>query len=389
MLSPAIKITPPEWMRDPDLVKVLDVLNDDDINARMVGGCIRNLLVNKSVHDIDIATKLTPESVVIKMDVAGIRTLPIGIAHGTVVAHINGKNFEITTLRRDEKTDGRHAEVVFTDDWVQDARRRDFTINALYADRDGSIYDPLGQGLADIENRIVRFIGDAEERIKEDYLRILRFFRFYACYHNGKPDGEAMAACIAMKGGLSQLSDERIAEEMAKILIDPSAPRAIHAMQKCGLFNLTEKNIEGFDQFVADRYQLNQVDVMGAWLYIGVDIKYIKNNRLIKLFNLISEFIKSWDGNIKRALYHFDRDSVVQGLLILKARGKGATDDHIAAAMTQKIPQFPIVADDIMQRFHIPQGPEVGRKLKAAETFWIDQNFLPNREEILAHLTVE
>ena len=161
-LLPVHKIQPPTWMRDIDLVRIMDTLNYNDTNARMVGGCIRNHYLNKPVLDIDIACIFPPDISADLLSSKGIRIIPTGIKHGTITAHINGKNFEITSLRRDVTTDGRHANVEFSNDWIEDAARRDFTINALYADRDGSIYDPLGNAFNDLQNHIVRFIGDPE-----------------------------------------------------------------------------------------------------------------------------------------------------------------------------------------------------------------------------------
>lgn len=382
-LTPAYTIKPPNWMRAPELTRVLDTLNFDNINARMVGGCIRNHFFNKDIYDIDIACIFTPEKTMEILNKHGIRTIPTGLKHGTITAHINGKNFEITTLRRDIETDGRHASVSFTDNWVDDAKRRDFTINALYADRDGSIYDPTDQGLHDIQHKIVRFIGNADQRIQEDYLRILRFFRFYADYHQGKPDVESLQACTNHQEGLSRLSDERIADELFKILGSPHAAKATSAIENHHILGL-KKGVSAQLQILIDyQNRLDSNDIITRFHIASIDKKYIKNNKLLNFINNLNKFKKSWDGNIKHALYHFERPIVVQGLCVLKAKN-GNIDDHmIAQAITIKPPEFPIITTDIMQTCNLSEGPELGKKIKEAEKIWINSGFQLTRDEIL------
>src|SRR6478672_10767184 len=203
--------------------------------ARFVGGCVRNALIGAPVDDIDIATTLKPEETDKAIRAAGLKAVPTGIAHGTVTAVTERTPFEITTLRRDVSTDGRNATVAFTDDWAEDAARRDFRLNALYADASGEVFDPTGHGVSDAaEGRIV-FVGEARTRIREDYLRILRFFRFYAWYGRGEPDAEAMAACAALAEGMTRLSAERVSKEMLKLLAAPDPRRAVAAMREAGV----------------------------------------------------------------------------------------------------------------------------------------------------------
>lgn len=383
ILLPIHKIKPPPWMLDTDLIRVLDSLNHDDIHARMVGGCIRNHYTNKNVYDIDIACKFNPNESKEILENNGIRVIPTGIDHGTITAHINGKNFEITTLRRDVATDGRHAKIEFSDSWVDDAQRRDFTINALYADRDGSIYDPLGTGFADLQNHIVRFIGNASNRIQEDYLRILRFFRFYADYHGGDPDRDAIDACTKFKDKIDTLSDERICDELFKTLKSNNAHRAVKAMSDIGLFDLNNNNSDKIKMLITLQNQLNHVDIPTRY---EISIKYkkcIKNNKINKFINRLNSFKNNWDGDIKKSLYAYDRDVVIQGLLTLKSEGHDIHDLAISDAMTLPVPQLPIVASDIMMHFKITEGPEVGDKMKAAEQIWTDSHFTLKRDEIL------
>jgi len=373
-------------MRDPDLLYVLNVLNKGDLNARMVGGCIRNYYMSKNIYDIDIACKLLPEKSQEILENASIRVIATGVEHGTITAHINGKNFEVTTLRKDVNTDGRHAKVEFSESWEEDARRRDFTINALYADSDGSIYDPLGTGLKDLEDRKVRFIGNAKNRIQEDYLRILRFFRFYAEYHEGDPDPEALDACKDLKNNICALSDERIYDELHKMLKLSTAHRGIEAMVRIQLFDLQKQDAEHLKSLITLQNQLNLDDVPTRIFILNKLNKYIKNNKINNFFKLLNEFIDAWDGHVKKALYHFDRDVVVQGLLVIKSRGGIVDDMIISDAMNMRPPEFPIVASDIMEQFKISEGPEVGEKMKAAEQIWIDSGFTLHRQDILEKL---
>ena len=214
--------------------------------ARYVGGCVRDTLLRlpaamappaagDAVLDIDIATPLAPPRVIAALERAGLKAVPTGIAHGTVTAVSQGRPFEITTLRRDVQTNGRHAVVAFTDDWAQDAARRDFRLNALYAEPDGRLHDPIGGGIADALAGRVAFVGDAATRIAEDYLRILRFFRFQAWYGRGEPDAAGLAACAALADGLAGLSAERVAKELLKLLAAPDPLPALSAMVACGV----------------------------------------------------------------------------------------------------------------------------------------------------------
>jgi poly(A) polymerase len=382
-LLPAHKIKPPLWMQDPDLILVLDTLNQDDINARMVGGCIRNHYMNKTIYDIDIACKYNPEKSITVLKNNNIKTIPTGIKHGTITAHINGKNFEITTLRTDTKTDGRHAEIEFSDDWVKDAERRDFTINALYADRDGTIYDPLGTGLNDLQKEQVHFIGDAEQRIKEDHLRILRFFRFFAEYGEDTPNKKAFDACVKHKNTLSKLSDERVTDELYKILSKNSAPRAIHTMHSGGILDLPNDTSEALTTLISLQNQLQLNNINSRYLISNFSKKYIKNNKIKLFFNKINELKRQWKNNIKESLYRFERDIVTQGLLILKSQGHDINDIQISETMNSPVPILPLTATDIMDHFKIPQGREVGEKLKQAERVWINSDFKLNHDQIL------
>ncbi|MGL5839846.1 MAG: CCA tRNA nucleotidyltransferase, partial [Sphingorhabdus sp.] len=225
-----------DWLRDPALAKVADALRHEGIPPRIVGGAVRDAMLGIAVADIDLATPLLPQEVIRRLEAAGIKAVPTGIDHGTITAVASGRTYEITTLRRDVSTDGRRATVAFSTDWQEDAARRDFTINALYADPETrQIYDYFS-GLEDLKNHHIRFIGDAHARIAEDHLRILRLFRFHARFGKGAIDAEALAAAKAQASSLMALSRERIADEIKKLLsvVDPVA--AVNMMVQAEIF---------------------------------------------------------------------------------------------------------------------------------------------------------
>lgn len=203
--------------------------------ARFVGGCVRNAILGAPVDDLDIATRLTPDRVVVALKAAGLKVIPTGIDHGTVTALSERLPYEITTLRHDVETDGRHATVAFTTDWAEDAARRDFRLNALYADAEGCIHDPTGEGLADAQAGRIIFVGEARQRIKEDYLRILRFFRFYAWYGRGPMNEAALSACADLAEGVESLSAERVSKELLKLLAAPDPRASVTMMARTGV----------------------------------------------------------------------------------------------------------------------------------------------------------
>src|SRR6202171_1078773 len=222
------------WLKSGPTARVLGLLNGDGEEARVVGGAVRNALLQIPPGDIDIATTALPDEVIRRARAAGIKSVPTGIEHGTVTLVVDGQPFEVTTLRENPETSGRKARVAFGRDWVTDARRRDFTINGLSVDADGVVHDHVG-GLDDIAARRVRFIGDPNQRIAEDYLRILRFFRIHAAYGSGEPDRAGYLACIAARAGLASLSAERVRMEMLKLMVAQGAAGAIAAMVDGGL----------------------------------------------------------------------------------------------------------------------------------------------------------
>ncbi|MBB3980608.1 poly(A) polymerase [Sphingobium fontiphilum] len=232
------------WRHRPGLAELVALLNAEGDCARFVGGAVRDTLLGLPVSDVDIATTLPPEAVMPRLKDAGIKVVPTGIDHGTVTAIIGGAPVEITTLRRDVSTDGRRATIAYTDDWRQDAARRDFTINALYADPTSSAISDFFGGLADLQSRTVRFIGDARERIAEDHLRIMRYFRFLARYGGGDPDGESYTACREAANSLMALSRERIADELLKLLLVADPAPTLGMMVRGGILRAVLPEID-------------------------------------------------------------------------------------------------------------------------------------------------
>ena len=245
-MKPAAKLAPQPWMTAPETRAVLAALTARGAMVRFVGGCVRDAVLERTVKDVDLATPDEPETVMSLLKAAGIRAVPTGLKHGTVTAVIGRAQFEITTLRRDVETHGRHATVAFTDDWADDAARRDFTINALYCDPDGTLYDPFG-GLEDLRAGRVRFVGDARKRIEEDVLRLLRFFRFHAHHGRPPPDADALAACREMAPALRRLSGERVRAELLRLLIAPRPEDVLALMQETGVLERVLPEVAGAD----------------------------------------------------------------------------------------------------------------------------------------------
>ncbi|MEC8181260.1 MAG: CCA tRNA nucleotidyltransferase, partial [Pseudomonadota bacterium] len=229
MIRPIDRLAPPAWLTAPASVAIFDALAAAGGTARFVGGAVRNLLRGAPVSDLDMAVDLPPEAVLKALRKAGLKAIATGLAHGTVTALTGERRYEITSLRQDVATDGRHAVVAYGQDWAVDAARRDFTMNALYLDRDGALFDPVG-GRADAEAGRVRFIGAPATRLAEDILRLLRFYRLHAAFGAGPPDPAGRAACRAAAGDLPRLSGERVADEMIKLLAAPAAATALAAM---------------------------------------------------------------------------------------------------------------------------------------------------------------
>lgn len=405
-----------DWFEKPALKRIFALLNADGGEVRIVGGAVRNALMGLPVADVDMATTLTPDVVVARARAAGIKAVPTGIEHGTVTLVIDGEGFEVTTLRRDVETNGRHAQVAFGTDWQTDAERRDLTINALYADENGEIID-LINGLPDIETGTVRFIGDAATRISEDYLRILRFFRFFAHYGSGRPDADGLRASSRAKDKLATLSAERVWGELKKLLSARDPSRALLWMRQSGVLSEilpeTEKwGIDAIHGLVAAEQALGWAvePMLRLAAIVPPDRERLAAlSARLRLSKAEASYLSNWasapaaDPDLKDTA--LDRLLYRQGVDGMKARLKlalAAARADISAGDTamQKVarfstllaraekfqkPAFPLSGADVMAA-GVEAGPKVGDLLKSLEEKWIDVNFSLDRAALTARL---
>ncbi|MGZ3305226.1 MAG: CCA tRNA nucleotidyltransferase [Asticcacaulis sp.] len=360
--------------------------------VRFVGGCVRNIVMGRAPTDLDLATQLVPDDTEAALAAAGIRSVPTGKAFGTITAVIDGEPYEITSLREDVETDGRRAVVSYTEDWARDAQRRDFYLNALYADGEGRVSDPTGLGIDDARARRVRFIGDAEQRIREDYLRILRFFRFTAGYA-AAIDEPSYAACIALKAGIDGLSGERVWQEISKTLGLPNPMTAFEAMQRGGVmrhvipgWRLTAAALPELERMIRfstdpERRFMALADA-GAGLS-GDGIKAVRSrlklsrrlyDRLRTVEAVVSQLADADAAGMPRLIYLHGRQGVEDAVLLLAAHE--GRDPHILLRLVEElhVPAFPIKGADLIRR-GMTAGPEVGKRLKQIETEWLNHDF--------------
>lgn len=376
--------------------------------ARFVGGCVRNTLLKAEVADIDIATTLTPDEVIKALSAAKLRSVPTGVDHGTVTAIADGKPYEITTLRRDVSTDGRRAVVAFTDDWAEDAQRRDFRLNALYADTDGTIFDPTGGGVDDAKAGRIVFVGDAQTRIREDYLRILRFFRFYAWYGRGEPDSDALAACKALKDGMDTLSAERVSKELLKLLAADDPRPAVRLMAATGVLTQVlpaAGSLARLDALVAiETEQLFENDPelrLAALLPDDVQAAQDAAERL-RLSNAARERLVAALGSEHRIVSYLSPKEARQRVYQLGARAfsdrvklawagarKGSSAPQwrglLALGQAWTAPTLPLTGDEVMAA-GVPKGPLVGEVMREVEAWWIDNDFIDDKLSVVERL---
>ncbi|RWQ56453.1 CCA tRNA nucleotidyltransferase [Mesorhizobium sp.] len=402
-----------DWLGERHLQRLLAALADGGEEARVAGGAVRNALIGQSVADVDIATTTVPDETIRRAEAAGFKAVPTGIEHGTITIVAGGKPFEVTTLRADIETDGRRAKVSFGRDWKADAERRDFTINALYAEADGTIVDLVG-GIADIEARRLRFIGDPEARIREDYLRILRFFRFFAWYGDGRPDAEGLKACARLKEGLGQLSVERVWSELKKLLSAPDPSRALLWMRQAGVLTsvLPESEKWGIDAIHA----LTRAEKDLGWTLdpllrleaiVPPDAARMKTlaerlrfsvsdaGRLRQWALTAPVGPKTTEAELAKRLYRGDRQGLVDRLRLslASARARAVEDNDalleaggfsrlLAFAGKWKKPGFPLKGADLT-RLGASPGPKLGATLKNLENEWIESGFALDRGALL------
>ncbi|NDW03045.1 CCA tRNA nucleotidyltransferase [Jiella pacifica] len=403
-----------EWLQDERLQALLAALSAGDEEARVVGGAVRNTLMERPVTDIDIATTTLPEETIRRAEAIGLKTVPTGIDHGTVTVIADGRPYEVTTLRRDVETDGRHAVVSFGRDWKADAERRDFTINALYVDAAGEVLDLVG-GIADIERGVLRFIGDAEQRIREDGLRILRFFRFFAWYGRGRPDADGLRAATRLKDALTRLSAERLWNETRKLLAAPDPSRALLWMRQTGVLTavLPESERWGIDTI----HPLVATEAGRGWqpdpllrlmaivppdpdrldeLARRLKLANQERDRLLAFAKEPSTNPDESDAALRSRLYFGDRQAAEDRLRLALVVWQGKVGQDAAALETVaklsarlavvqafEAPKFPLNGGDLKAKGFVP-GPELGQEIERLKRLWADGGFKLGREELLA-----
>jgi poly(A) polymerase len=392
--SPVRRIDPPSWLQRSAVHAVYDAIGD----GRFVGGAVRDTLLGRKVGDLDLATPLPPEAVMARLDKAGIRYVPTGLSHGTITALAGHEPVEITTLRRDVETDGRRAVVAFTDSWAEDAERRDFTMNALYLDGDGNVFDPV-QGLDDCLAGRVRFVGDAGQRIEEDVLRLLRFYRFVAHYDSGPADATARAACRDAAPKLPGLAGERVRNELLKLLIapDPAPIAALMVEDRVLRWILPEPaNTARLAALAAIEPEPDPIRRLAALLPPGDATPVTERLRLSvkqreRLLDLTGRKAppdpEADDRAQRRALHRLGRERYRDLVLLDTATRGDATPLPRLLALAEQWddPSLPVAGADALA-LGIRPGKPVGDLLRAVEAWWIDQDFRPGRKECLEAL---
>ena len=389
-------------MTAPATRAVTEALSAEGATVRFVGGCVRDAVLGRDVKDVDIATADPPETVTRLLEAAGLKAVPTGIAHGTVTAVADGTPFEVTTLRHDVETDGRHATVVFTDDWVADAARRDFTLNALYCDADGTLYDPVG-GIEDARRGRVRFVGDARARIEEDALRLLRFFRFHAHYGRGEADATALAACRELAPLLANLSGERLRDETLKLLAAPAPAPVVALMIEEGVLGHVLPEVAGVGALAGlcaiEGDAADPLRRLACLLRDGqggtertaerIRLSKVDTKRLAALATPAVAIAADDSVRVqRRALYRVGRALFVDLVTMAWAAAPGdagAIRAMLATAAAWEDPALPVKGADVAA-LGVPVGPEVGRVLTAVEAWWQDGDYRADRAETLERL---
>lgn len=397
------------FLKDKLCMKIFSLLNEKEDTARFVGGCVRDSIIGLKTNDIDIATKLNPEDVVKILGSESIKVIPTGIDHGTVSVFSKDFNFEITTLRSDISTDGRHAEVIFSDSWEEDSLRRDFTINSIYLKQNGELYDPHN-GIQNLKDKKIIFIGNPDERINEDYLRILRFFRFNAFYGNNnlKLSSDSIKACTKNKNKIKKLSSERVQNEFFKILNSPDPYFIVSIMRKIEILDLLfEHKVETkiFKKLLLIEKE-NSFSKNHILRFASLALKNKKiNSNNLQMFNFSKKERKELclltnqefeihnklnKSDIKKILYSIDRKTLKDMAKLSWALSNNrVTNKNWKNVLSQidkvAIPIFPLKAKDILD-YGLEEGPIIGEILKTVEQDWIDSNFEHNKEDLLFKL---
>lgn len=406
-LEVSAQIPVQRWMVCPETLAIMAALNDKAATqpqTLFVGGCVRNALIGAEVEDIDLATVHHPDVVMHKLGATGFKVIPTGIDHGTVSAVMNGKSFEITTLRKDVETDGRHAVVAFSDNWLEDAQRRDFTMNTLLADCMGNVYDPLGRGAADAKAGKVIFAGEADLRIREDYLRILRFFRFHALYGKGAPEKAALEACKKYAGKISTLSRERITQEFFKILSGDEPQNILTLMFENNVlkdFYRSDEQMEFLKHFCMFQKRYGLI-ALSSRLFVlaGLDLQNVQD--LAQYLMIPKVFLKDMaaikgvlslddmdtDKAVRRSVYLYGRMASAQSLMIELVQDRvmnGYAPKALDIIQSWNIPDCPVRGADLMGA-GFEAGPAFGEILAYIEKRWIDSDFKADKNHLLSQL---
>lgn len=398
------------WMIAPQVTVLFDALEARGRRgcARFVGGCVRNTLLGAPIGDIDIATTLTPDLVSAALKAAGIRAVPTGIDHGTITAVIDGSPFEVTTLRKDVSTDGRRAVVAFTQDWALDAQRRDFTLNAVYADREGVLFDPTGRGIADGRAGAIVFVGEARTRIEEDSLRILRFFRFLAWYGRGDPDAEALEACRALGGAIRNLPAERTSKELLKLLAADDPRLAVDLMARTGVLEILlpgHRDLADFSALVglAVEGRIPSDPVLRLAALLPQDREAVRRiadtmrlsnaerGRLVAAAEVSADLGPDLPPRrARQVLYRLGAATFADRLTLAWAAAGPSTSPaaweallNLASAWVP--PVLPANGDDAAAA-GLPRGPLIGKALAEVEAWWLDRDFTDSRAAVLDRL---
>ncbi|MDN5248269.1 MAG: CCA tRNA nucleotidyltransferase [Wolbachia endosymbiont of Tyrophagus putrescentiae] len=374
---------------------IIDAIEKFGGEARFVGGCVRDSILKRNVHDIDFATNLLPSQVTEALERYNIKSIPTGLKHGTITAVLNHRSFEITTLRRDVKCDGRHAEVRFTDSWKEDASRRDFTFNALYADKYGNIYDYFC-GIKDLEARRLNFIGNAEDRIREDYLRILRAFRFHAKICLGDLSSEILKVCKAHSHMIQSLSGERIRDEIFKLLECNNPPPTLANMQQSDVLQqiipeevdcqiLSSELLADVEPLVKLALLLRTTQNQNLGKYMSKFLR-LSNKQREKLLFLLSNSISTElsEREQKKYILQFGTELYCDLIRICGVELKASTEQYILFAQSFTVPKFPLSGNDLIRIGYQP-GKNLGKKLELLKRRWEDSSYILTKDELISY----
>ncbi|WP_020179308.1 CCA tRNA nucleotidyltransferase [Methylopila sp. M107] len=402
MTAAAVRLADADWLKRRPLANLLAAFDSDGEEARVTGGAVRDALLGIAVGEIDIATTATPDETTRRAEAAGWKAVPTGVDHGTVTVVVEGEPFEVTTLRRDVETDGRRAVVAFTRDWAEDAQRRDLTINGLTLDRRGTVHDTVG-GIADLRAGKVRFIGSARERIREDFLRTLRFFRFHARFGAGPLDAEGFSAAVAEREGLRRLSAERVRAELLKLLVAARAPETVAAMAGAGLFaplvggvprvsrlaRLAALDGAAPDALLRLSALLQATREDAERLKARLRLSNAESARLAAIGDLTPPLRPEiGEQGARVALHRLGAHAYADRVRLAWAGSGAAADDGAWSAMLTlperwSVPKPPVTAATIKAR-GVAEGPAIGAALRAIEAAWVAAGFPDAKDEIEA-----